>query len=76
MSFIFGMIIGVLLFFCIISEIIGAFRPIFSCLFLLGVMGALAFVYFVGMLLSPLFLLGVILSIVIFLPIGLSKGDK
>lgn len=73
MSFVLGMVVGALFMFSIISETICAFRPVFSCLFFVGVVGLIAFIYFIGLLLSPWFLVGLLTTIVLFGP--LFKGD-
>lgn len=79
MNFVLGLIFCLLLFVCLFLELCLAVRPIFSVVFLIGVISLAVALFFAGILLAPLFIAGVCISIPVFLIallLGGSKDDK
>ena len=77
MSFILGMIISAGLLLCLAFEACEIFRPLFSVIFLGGIIAAMVYLAMLGILLTPWFILGFMLNILLFIPvIKNSKEDK
>ena len=74
--FVLGLILSGLLSLCILFEICTAFRPLFSIIFLGGIIALFVAVFLAGILLTPFFLIGFLINLVIFLPVALIRGDK
>ena len=76
LAFILGLVISGLLGICLLFEICAVVRPLFSIIFLGGIIGLFFIVFTAGLLLTPLFLIGFVINMIIFLPIMLSGGSK
>ena len=76
MSFIIGMLISAGLILCLMLEATALVRPLFSVIFLGGIIAAIVWVILIGMALTPFFAIGFVLNVLLFLPVlGNHKGD-
>lgn len=75
MSFILGMLISAGLLLCLLFETCEIVRPLFSVIFLGGIIAAIVWVIMLGLALTPLFLLGFVLNIILFFPV-VKNGTK
>ena len=79
LAFILGLVLSGLLMMCLMFEIIAAVRPLFSIIFLGGIIALFFAVFTAGILLTPLFLVGFIINVILFLatvPLGGKKDDR
>lgn len=76
LAFMLGLIISVLLCACLLFEICAVVRPLFSIVFLGGIIALFFVVFTAGLLLTPLFLIGFIINLILFLPIIAAGGSK
>ena len=74
--FIAGLALSSFLIMALALEICQLVRPIFGCLFLSGVIGLFVFVGFMGILLSPWLLIGLLVNIFVCGLISLACGGR
>lgn len=77
MNFILGLVISAMLIVCLVLEMCSAVRPFFSVILLGGIIALGVALFFVGILLTPLFIFGFIINIplVIFAVIAGGSGN-
>lgn len=76
MNFIIGMLISAGLLLCIMFEMLEVVRPLFSVIFLGGIIAAIVYVIVID-LVNPWFIFGFVLNLLLFFPvIRDSKEDK
>ena len=75
LAFILGLILSALIIVSLMLEICVAVRPLFSIIFLGGIIGLFFIVFSAGLLLTPLFLIGVLINIPIVILAVAAAGD-
>lgn len=71
-EFIAGLALSSFLILALCLEIFELVRPIFGCLLLVGVIALFVFAGFVGVLLSPFLIIGIIINFLLFLLAGIT----
>lgn len=71
-EFIAGLALSSFLILALCLEIFELVRPIFGCLLLAGVIALFVFAGFVGVLLSPFLIIGIIINFLLFLLAGIT----
>lgn len=75
MNFVFGVCLSALFMTCLLLEIFEFTRPLFSVIFLGGIIAIGVALFTKGVLLTPLFIIGFILNVLFFMPIFRAAGQ-